>query len=234
VHLDLIKDGKNSTISYNQAIKPYHTLVASLVDNNCHGDRVLNVLDVGCGTGNTLLELVRLGVSGNLHIADVDKRCIDITKEKVSVVGEYLIDSVCEMVTEKDGCYDFVLYSHVLQYEHRPRDVIKHLCEKLHEEGHLIIAISNVMTLPKLFNAVRKKHYSEGIVTWDKATLQNLIASISTCKIMSWSGDYVPIPFFGSTKIGVKLGSMLRNIFPNLCFSLVVVVKPDRSTLNDG
>ena len=199
--------------------------MASLAHKHSGNVEEVNVLDVGCGTGNTLVELDRLGVTARYFVADVDKRCIAITKTRVSVAGEFLIDSVGELITENDGGYDIVLYSHVLQYEHRPRDVISHLVGKLNNDGRLIIAVSNVMTLPKLLNSIRKKHYSEGIVTWDKSTLHNLLNSIPSCVVELWDSDYLPLPLLGSSKIGMKLGNLLGRVFPNLCFSIVVVVR---------
>ena len=227
MQLKVVKGGKNVTISYEQPVKPYHSLVARLVGEYSAGMDSVSVLDVGCGTGNTLVEIERVGVDARFTVADVDPNCLEIVQRRLKVHRAYVVDNSDVLGGLNDERYQFILYSHVLQYEEQPKKVVTNLLGMLAHDGYLVVAISNVATLPKFLNSSFRRQYSEGIVTWDKSTFTNLLKAVPKCRVVSWHYDYVPLPLVGSSRIGIIVGRVLAKIFPNLCFSFVAVLKSD-------
>ena len=220
--INIKKDNKNITISYDQKIQPYHPLIAKLANENATNNQ-RRVLDIGCGTGNTLIELAKINNQFKFYITDVDAECLRITKERVPVEESYLTGKPDAVVT--DGkTYDIILMSHILQYDPMAADTVQKLLSQLNSDGFIIIAISNVVTPTKILNNLRKRQYSEGIYTWDRSTFHNFIKA-SGGEVIEWAYDYVPLPMLNKISIFKKIAIQLAKIIPWLSFSVIAVIK---------
>ncbi len=221
--LQISQEDKNITISYQQPVRPYHTMVAELAVDLTK-DNQKDLLDLGCGTGNTLVELEKLSSKFNVAITDVDQKCLDLTCKRVDVKHNLLMTSIDDIINDGKK-YDVILISHVLHYDPNPTYTMKELLKLLNEDGMIIIAVANAMNLNKIFNNLRRKQFSQGVFTWDRSTFNNFIENLVGGKIVKWKFDYVPLPLVRSYRVFDSFGKFLARIFPWLSFSVIAVIK---------
>ena len=77
---------KSTHIRYNQRVRPHHQVIAELVSK--YSQSGASVLDIGCGVGNTVIELEKIKENLQISILDIDKECIEITISKAKNIIE--------------------------------------------------------------------------------------------------------------------------------------------------
>lgn len=134
----------NDTISYFDNYTPEYSVgrLAHVVTAiKCYGPKNGSLLDIGCGTGNTL-EFVRNKTSlKNFYGMDVSQKCLLKTKERIdcdTFLGSILDSNFIDKISER---FNFVLLSAVLH----------HLIGKTRKESkaYSFLAIQNCLRLLK-------------------------------------------------------------------------------------
>ncbi len=133
---------------YNYTIKDIHYFIIirydiiDLIPNNC-----TNVLEIGCGNGNTLLKLKILTKAQ--YIAGVD--IVDLEQEK-------LLDSFLKLNIENENLpyhedfFDVIICGDVLEHLIDPWSTVSKLKNYLKPQGVLIASIPNFREIKNLFS----------------------------------------------------------------------------------
>lgn len=223
--IQVVDKGANTTIPYDQGIRPYHSVIARLVAKYVQpGQR--RVLDIGCGVGNTLVEIRKVKPDLDIVIADVDPRCLAVTQEKVDV-HQAVLFATHEDVYEMTDTFDVILLSHMLQYDPEPYRKVRKLVDMLNPGGYLIMASPNPSTPTKILHNLLRRYYSEGIYTWDRSVLKNFLGSFEGTRIVEVTEDYLPLPLVNTNRAMQAPLRFLGRLFPWLAFSIIVVVRKD-------
>lgn len=97
------------------------------------------IIDIGCGTGGTLISLGKLG--WNMYGVDIDASAIVIAKNKgveYAYVGTYEV-----LKRFPDNYFDAVRLYHVIEHLYDPGDCLRLIRKKLKQNGELIIGTPN-------------------------------------------------------------------------------------------
>ena len=101
------------------------------------------IMDIGCGTGGTLISLGKLG--WKTYGVDIDQKAIAIANTQGvehAFVGTY------EMLSRfPDNFFDAVRLYHVIEHLYNPGDCLKIIRKKLKRNGELIIGTPNIDSL---------------------------------------------------------------------------------------
>lgn len=105
-------------------------------------DKEINVLEVGCACGGTLLKVKNtyqnanlFGIELNEHAAAIASKFADVRVDNVEHCSfSYPIDF-----------FDYVIFADVLEHLYDPWSVLRHIKKYLKKDGKLIVSIPNVM-----------------------------------------------------------------------------------------
>lgn len=98
------------------------------------------ILDVGCGTGDTLVLLKKLG--WDTHGLEIDKNAISIGKKR-GLYGVKL-GTYRDLIAYPDDFFDSIRLYHVIEHLDDPALCIRLISEKLKKNGELIIGTPNM------------------------------------------------------------------------------------------
>jgi len=108
------------------------------INKNC------SILDIGCGLGQNLLALKKLGFS-NLTGIDISIKAVEHCKKNGLNVS--LINNIKDLAIEKK--YDFIIMSHILEHIERNEiiNTLKHIRNNyLSKNGKLYLAVPNAQS----------------------------------------------------------------------------------------
>lgn len=101
------------------------------------------VLDVGCGTGDTLVLLEKLGWEA--YGMDIDEKALAVAKKRgITHVRQGFIEDVARY---PDNFFDAIRLYHVIEHVNDPAAAITLLSKKLKKGGELILGTPNVDSL---------------------------------------------------------------------------------------
>jgi 2-polyprenyl-3-methyl-5-hydroxy-6-metoxy-1,4-benzoquinol methylase len=124
----------------------YHfreTLIQSLLPIDGEGKKAL---DVGCGTGEHVCQLLLRGFS--VDAIDPSPYAISVTREKAEKIGFQCSTHVCGIEDfEEENTYDFILASEVLEHVEDDSSAIKKISEYLGIGGKTLITVPHNMKL---------------------------------------------------------------------------------------
>ena len=101
----------------------------------------INVLEVGCACGGTLLEIKNRNMTANLYGIEINDKAASISK-MIANVSAADIESA-ELPYEKNF-FDYVIFGDVLEHLYDPVMVLKNLKDYLKDDGKIIASIPNI------------------------------------------------------------------------------------------
>ena len=104
----------------------------------------MNLLDIGCGTGELLYDLRNVKVLSRYGM-DFSKKMIEESKKKNKNVTHYIMD--VEKVDEIKDKFDIVTCTHSLPYYASQKSIIKKIHTILKKDGRAILAFASGNTL---------------------------------------------------------------------------------------
>lgn len=132
-------------------------LINQIEDND--RERKLNVLEIGCGTGATLLEIKNRYKNAKIYGIEICKASAKIASNICDImVGN--IENI-DLPYEKDF-FDYIILGDVLEHLNNPWDVLNDLKTYLKRDGYVIASIPNIMHISVMKDlAVGKFSYQE-------------------------------------------------------------------------
>ncbi len=131
------------------------------------------ILDVGCGTGDTLILLKKLG--WDVFGLEIDKNAITVAKKRG--LKNVSLGSFEEINTYEDNYFDVIRLYHVIEHVDDPELCIKLIYRKLKPGGEIILGTPNVDSITSF--VFRKFWYNLDIprhlFLFYPTTLRNLI-----------------------------------------------------------
>lgn len=213
---------RNFTIDYDQMPRPYHSVIAEIVSAAAH--KHPSILDMGSGVGNTLAEIERLGTPFLATAADIDPECLRRTQARFPEARTLLLDAPHDIYSVSDH-YDVVVLSHVLQYDHDPVRLLRHLLSLLRPDGYLVVAIPNLVTPARFAAYCRNISGAQGVYYWDQQSFSKFVTDVVGATVVEVHSDYVPLPGENRATALTKIGRKLVKRLPLLSFSTICVVR---------
>ncbi len=177
------------------------------------------VLDLGCGAGDTLLSLKKLGWKA--YGLDVDKWAVDNAKKRG--LKNVNLGSYKDIRKFPDRFFDSVRLYHVIEHIDNPELCLKLIRKKLKKEGQLLIGTPNSESfLCKLFgsywyNLDSPRH----LYIFSPKTLKTLLvkSGFKNLKVEYCAAGGIPgsIQYFINDLMGVKI-DLIHNLFFFLLF----------------
>jgi SAM-dependent methyltransferase len=120
----MVNSGKQPYDNYfalRSISKEYYTTfkLPSYIERNLPLDKMARILDIGCGFGQLLREVVNKGYY-NAEGVDISNEAIEFCN--TSKLNAFLIDDLASYCNTSSNKYDFIIMCHVL--EHIPKDNI--------------------------------------------------------------------------------------------------------------
>lgn len=112
------------------------------------------VLEVGCGSGLTVVELARRGYT--VQAVDITRKMIDLTLQHAAQanVADRVFASIGDVQSLHfaDNIFDLVLAVGVLPYLHSPLDAMKEMARVTKPDSYLIITSDNYWRLDRILD----------------------------------------------------------------------------------
>lgn len=143
----------------------------------------LKVLEIGAGSGDTLIKIKELGLAD--YTVGVDIVEIKDSHQKSSLIDEFFIGNIeTESFNIPNDYFDIVICGDVLEHLVDPWKVVEKIGKLLKKDGLLIVSLPNIREISTLYKIVFKgdfKYESKGILDkthlrfFCKKNLSNLI-----------------------------------------------------------
>lgn len=105
-------------------------------------NKELNILEIGCACGGTLLKLKNTYKNADLYGIEIDKGSSKIASLIANVINNSIED---EELDYNEEFFDYIIIGDVLEHLYDPWKVLKKLKKYLKNEGSIITCIPNVM-----------------------------------------------------------------------------------------
>lgn len=124
-------------------------IISQLDESNI---KEINVLEIGCACGATLLKIKNLYKKANIYGIELNENSAAIAKSFANVKSLNIEN--CSMPYE-ENFFDYIIFADVLERLYNPEIVLKNIKKFLKEDGKIIASIPNVMhytVIRKLLN----------------------------------------------------------------------------------
>ena len=225
-----LTDATPKHLDYDEPVLRYHSIIAELVADLVPAGG--SVLDLGCGPGQTLGEIVDRRPDLNIVGVDGDEECLRRAKERAPS-AKLQIDDIQELSSFEPGTFDAVCSSHSLEHLPSPVAALERWSDLLTPTGRLIVAVPNSHQPIFLGLALaRNQRVNEGhFYAWDRATFVNF-CRLAGFEIERWREDYVPlVPVRWRRRLPVvaRLERALLRMVPAFANSHIAVLRPMRA-----
>lgn len=105
-------------------------------------DSNINVLEVGCACGATLLEIKNRYPNSNIYGIELNENSANIAKCFADIRAENIENN--ELSYEKHF-FDYIIFADVLEHLYNPKKVLEVMKQYLKKDGYLLASIPNVM-----------------------------------------------------------------------------------------
>lgn len=112
-------------------------------------NKEINILEVGCACGATLLKLKYLYPNSNLYGIEFDEKPADIANH-FAQVDTYDIEST--ELNYDENFFDYIIFGDVLEHLKDPAKVVTNMKRYLKKSGSLIISLPNIMHYSVIFS----------------------------------------------------------------------------------
>ncbi|TXS90858.1 class I SAM-dependent methyltransferase [Parahaliea maris] len=182
----------------------------------------IKVLDVGCGKGEVLRELVENGI--DCAGADIDDECVR-TSSRFAPVYKANFMTLAEDLPNHD--FTVVIASHVLEHVDTPKEAL-HQIARIGAE-YLIVAVPNLgrISFTSKVPLVNRGHQ----MGWNAPHLRTLLEVQGGFEVLEWRRDQVFIGKFGSLPAPLSAitrfieTKLLPAVFPTQGNSLICLCK---------
>ena len=153
----------------------------------------INILEVGCACGSTLLKLKEIYKDCNLYGFDINKESTDIAK-CIDNANIKCVDIESDDILFEENKFDLVILLDVLEHLRDPWKLMKKIKKALKKEGQIIISLPNIMHISIVNDLVQGKwdYQESGIL--DKTHLR--FFTLKSIKEMFQSIDCNMIYYF--------------------------------------
>lgn len=104
-------------------------------------DKAINVLEVGCATGATLLKIKHNYPQANLYGIELSEGSASIA----STFADVRASNIENELDYPDEHFDYIIFADVLEHLYDPWTVLKKMRKYIKEDGQILISIPNVM-----------------------------------------------------------------------------------------
>ena len=101
----------------------------------------LNILEVGCACGGTLLEINNINKTANIYGIEINSNSAKLAKNFANVSSANIEDS---NLPYKQGFFDYIIFGDVLEHLYNPQKVLENIKPYLKEDGKIIASIPNI------------------------------------------------------------------------------------------
>lgn len=105
-------------------------------------DKAINVLEVGCACGATLIRIKDLYKNANIYGVEYNLNAAKIAGKNVKLLG-YNIET--DKIECEEEFFDYIIFGDVLEHLHDPSKVLLDLKKFLKKDGFVVASIPNVM-----------------------------------------------------------------------------------------
>lgn len=136
----------------------YSNMIKFDLINNIENDRneKLNILEVGCGTGATLLELKSRYKNSEIYGIEISEGASKISNNICNLINAD-IEQTC--LPYEDNFFDYIILGDVLEHLNNPWNAISNLKRHLKKDGCIIASIPNIMHVSVMKNLI-KGHFT--------------------------------------------------------------------------
>lgn len=169
-------------------------------------DEKVNVLDVGCLVGTTLLKLNQM---------NYEPVGIDINNNYVKIARNYSQCPVYQMNANnldfEDNYFDYILCTETLEHIHNQEKTLKEFYRVLKEEGRIFISVPNPFHLPRLFYPKHfvKAELLNGHVSVCDLTQYLTLFELANLTVIQWKGFPNKWIFPRWKRIGILLDKII-------------------------
>lgn len=114
--------------------------IIDLIDVN--NDKNINVLEVGCACGATLLAIKNKYPNSNIYGIDLNENAAQIAVTFADVRAENVENINLSYV---EGYFDYIIFAGVLEQLYNPEKVLENMKKYLKDDGFILASIPNVM-----------------------------------------------------------------------------------------
>lgn len=184
-------------------------------------DNIIDVLDVGCRVGTTVLKLKQMGY--NPVGIDINKKYVEVAQQ---YTGCIVLEMNAEYLTFDDGSFAFILCTETLEHISNHMAVLNEFYRVLKPNGRIFISVPNPYHIPRM---VYPEHFvAAELINWhvsvNDLTQWLALFKISGFKVVSWTGHPNRWIFPRWKRIGILLdkiiGKRLNRFKQNLFFEL--------------